>query len=121
DLGYSRNVILFMNVLGGLTYIVAIVFSATLSDRFGRRRMILIGWAACLPWSFVLLPLMDTGKPLYYAVAIVGMHAVAGIAFGPSAAFVAELFPTRYRYSAIAVSTDIAGIAGGALPPLAAG
>src|SRR5205807_10666637 len=50
-----------------------------------------------------------------------GMHAVAGIGFGPSAAFVAELFPTRYRYSAIAVSTNIAGIAGGALPPLVAG
>jgi MFS family permease len=120
-LGYSRNVILFMNVLGGLTYIVFIAFSATLCDRFGRRRMMLIGWAGCLPWSFVMLPLMDTGKPICYAVAIVGIHAVAGIAFGPSAAFLAELFPTRYRYSGIALSTNVAGVAGGAMPPLIAG
>jgi hypothetical protein len=48
--------------------------------------MILIGWAACLPWSFVVIPLIDTGKPLCYVVAIVGIQAVAGIAYGPVAA-----------------------------------
>jgi hypothetical protein len=30
----------------------------------------LVGWAACLPLSFVVIPLMDTGKPICYAVAV---------------------------------------------------
>jgi hypothetical protein len=67
-LGYSRNVVLFVDVLGGLTIIAFLALSAALCDRVGRRRMMLVGWAACLPWSFVVIPLMDTGKPIFYAL-----------------------------------------------------
>jgi metabolite-proton symporter len=119
-MGYSRNVILFVGVLGGLANIMFIVFSATLCDRVGRRRMMLVGWAACLPWSFVVIPLMDTGKPILYAVAIVGMKAIAGIGSGPIAAFIPELFPTRYRYTGSALAVNVAAVAGGAVPPLIA-
>ncbi len=120
-LGYSRNVILFVGVLGGLASIAGVALSATLSDRVGRRRMMLVGWAGCLPWSFVVIPLMDTGKPVLYAVAIVGMYAIAAIGSGPTAAFIPELFATRYRYSGSALAVNIAGVIGGALPPLIAG
>jgi MFS family permease len=121
DVGYSRNVILFVSVLAGLVDIGFVAFSATLCDRVGRRRIMLIGWAACLPWSFVVIPLIDTGKPIWYAVAIVGMMAAGAIAFGPTAAFIPELFATRYRYSGTALAFNVAGLAGGALPPLIAG
>jgi MFS family permease len=87
QLGYSRNVILFVGVLGGLLNIAFIALSAARSDRVGRRRMMFVGSAACLLWSLVVIPLMDTGNLIFYAVAIVGMHAVAGIGFGPVAAF----------------------------------
>jgi MFS family permease len=120
-LGYSRNVVLLTGVLDGLTVSAFIVFSAVLCDRVGRRRVILIGWAACLPWSFVVIPLIDTGKPLCYVVAIVGIQAAAGIAYGPMAAFLPELFATRYRYSGTALAINLAGVAGGAVPPLIAG
>jgi MFS family permease len=113
--GYSRN------VLEDLTIIVFVVFSATLSDRVGRRRMMFVGWAACLPWSFVVIPLMDIGNPIFYAVAMAGMMAVASVGFGPSAAFVPELFATCYRYTGTALAINIAGVAGGAVPPLLAG
>jgi metabolite-proton symporter len=120
-LGYSRNVVLFVGVLGGLAEIAFAALSATLSDRVGRRHMMLVGSAACLPWSFVVIPLMDTGKPICYAVAIVGMQAICGIVFGPITAFFPELFATGYRYSGTALVETIAGVAGGALPPLIAG
>jgi predicted MFS family arabinose efflux permease len=120
-LGYSRNVILFVGVLGGLASIASIALSATLSDRVGRRRMLLVAWAGCLPWSFVVIPLINTGKPIFYAVAIVGMYALHAIGSGPMAAFVPELFSTRNRYSGSALSVNLAGVIGGALPPLVAG
>jgi MFS family permease len=119
-MGYSRNVILFVGVLGGLAYVAFVAVSATLSDRVGRRRMMMVGWAACLPWSFVVIPLIDTGNPICYAVALVGMKAVAAIGFGPIAAFIPELFATRYRYSGAALAVNVAGVAGGAMPPLIA-
>jgi MFS family permease len=93
-LGYSRNVVLVVGVLGALAGTMFVAFSAILCDRFGRRRMMLVGWAACLPWSFVVLPLIDTGKPICYAVATVGMVAGAAISVGPMAAFLPELFAT---------------------------
>jgi metabolite-proton symporter len=120
-LGYSRNVVLFVNVLAGLADIALIAFSATLCDRVGRRRMMLVGWAACLPWSVVVILLMDTGKPICYAVAMVAIPAVGAIAYGPTAAFLPELFATRYRYSGTALAMNLAGVAGGAVPPLIAG
>jgi metabolite-proton symporter len=119
--GYSRNTILFVGVLSGLTSIAFIAFSAALCDRVGRRRMMLVGWAACLPWSFVVIPLMDAGKPICYAAAIFGMQAFAAIGFGPAAAFLPELFATRYRYSGSGLAVNVASVAGGPVPPLIAG
>jgi MFS family permease len=120
-LGYSRNLILFVGVLGGLGSIAFGVFSAILCDRVGRRRMMLVGWAGCLVWSFVVLPLVDTGNAVLYAVAIVGMYAVASTGGAPTAAFIPELFSTRYRYTGSALAVNLAGVLGGALPPLIAG
>jgi metabolite-proton symporter len=119
-LGYSRNLILFVGLLGGLAYVAFVALSATLSDRVGRRRIMLVGWAVCLPWSFVVMPLVDTGEPICYAVVVVGTKAIASIGFGPIAAFIPELFSTRYRYSGTALALNIAGVAGGAVPPLIA-
>ena len=120
-LGYSRNFIWSVGALGGLASISCVALSATLCDRVGRRRMMLVGWAACLPWSLVMLPLMNTGKPALYAVAIVGMFALVAIGSGPTGAFIPELFATRYRYSGAALAQNLAGVVGGALPPLIAG
>ncbi|MGF2943919.1 MFS transporter [Mycobacterium sp. Lab-001] len=121
ELGHSRTLILVVGVLGGLASIALVAISASLSDRVGRRRMMLVGRTASLPWSLVVIPLMDTGSPVLFAVAIVGMYAVGAIASGPTASFVPELFATRYRYTGTALSSNLAGILGGALPPLIAG
>lgn len=120
-LGYTRGFIWAIGALGGLASMVSVALSASLSDRFGRRRIMLLGWVGCVPWAAVVIPLMDTGKPALYAVAIVGMFAIAGIGSGPTGAFIPELFATRYRYSGSALAVNLAGVVGGALPPLVAG
>lgn len=120
-LGYSRSFIWGVGALAGLTSIVFVSFGAWLSDRVGRRRVMLSGLAACLPWSFVVIPLMDTGSPVMYAVAVLGMFACAATANAPTGAFVPELFATRYRYSGAAVAMNLAGILGAAVPPLLGG
>jgi len=121
QLGYTRGFIWAVGALGGVASIASVALSGSLCDRVGRRRMMLFGWAGCVPWAFVVMPLMDTGKPALYAVAIVGMSAIAGIGSGPTGAFIPELFATRYRYSGSALAVNLAGVLGGALPPLVAG
>ena len=120
-LGYSRSFIWGIGALSGMTSIACVAFSAWMSDRVGRRRMMLIGLAACLPCAFAVIPLMDTRNPVLYAVAVLSMFAAAAIANGPTGAFVPELFATRYRYSGAAVAMNLAGILGAAGPPLIAG
>jgi metabolite-proton symporter len=120
-LGYSRNFIWFVGALGGIASMTFMALSAILCDRVGRRRMMLVGWACCVAWSFMVMPLLNTGEPLLYAVAIVGMCTAAAIGSGPTAAFIPELFATRYRYSGTALAQNFAGIVGSAMPPLIAG
>lgn len=120
-LGYSRNFIWFVGALGGFASMTFMASSAILCDRLGRRRLMLVGWTGCLLWAFAVMPLLNTHKPAGYAVAIVGMCAVAAIGSGPTAAFLPELFATRYRYSGVALAQNLAGLVGSATPPLIAG
>jgi MFS family permease len=120
-LGYTRNFIWAVGALGGLASIAFVALSASLCDRVGRRPIMLLGWAGCVLWAAVVIPLMDTGRPALYAVAIVGMFAIAAIGSGPTGAFIPELFATRYRYSGSALAVNLAGVFGGALPPLIGG
>ncbi|MFI5509187.1 MFS transporter [Mycobacterium sp. NPDC051804] len=119
-MGFSPSLVLMVSLLGGVVALVCNTLSAVLCDRFGRRRVIMAAFAVGVPWSFVVLPLLNTGSTLWFAVAIAGTFAVAGCAYGPMAAFIPEIFATRYRYSGAGLSLNLAGLVGGAVPTIAA-
>ena len=119
-LGYSRNFILSVGVVGGLSMVAFTAASAMACDTVGRRRFVLIGFALAVPWSFAVMPLIDRGEPLTFAVVIVVTYALIGLATGPLASFIPEIFATRYRYTASGLSYNVGGIIGGAVPPLVA-
>ncbi len=118
--GFSPAVVLSVNVVGGIMALVFCAASALACDRFGRRRVIMAALATGVPWAFVLIPLVDTGNAWCFALAIAGAYAVAGASYGPLGAFVPELFATRYRYSGAGLALNLAGLVGGAIPPLIA-
>ena len=118
---HSRGLILFAGLLGGLALIPSIAVSAALCDVYGRRRMLLVGLALCLPWSLVVVPLVDTGRSVVYMVAIVVSTVVQGVAFAPLASFIPEIFATRFRYTGAGLAYNIAMVVGGAIPPVIAG
>jgi metabolite-proton symporter len=116
-LGYPMDLILFVGALGGLCAIGFGAVSASLSDTLGRRRIIVFALIAGVPWSFAVMPMIDTRDPVLFGFAIVGTYAIIGIGTGPLAAFIPEIFATRYRYTGAALSYNIGGIVGGAVPP----
>ena len=118
--GFSPKLILSVGLLGGVVVVVFNALSAVLSDTFGRRRVIMAALAVGVPWSFVVLPLIDTGNAALFAVAMSGTYAVAASSYGPMAAFIPEIFGTRYRYSGAGVSLNLAGLVGGAVPTIIA-
>jgi MFS family permease len=117
-LHYSKDVILLAGVIGGFCTIGCVAASAILSDRYGQRRCIMTGIGLAVPWSLVLLPLIDTHRPVVFTVAIAVTYAIIGVATGPLAAYLPGLFAERYRYTGTALSYNIGGILGGGIPPV---
>ncbi|GAS92089.1 MFS transporter [Mycolicibacterium brisbanense] len=120
-IGHPRSLILGVGVLAGVALMAFSALSAVLCDRFGRRRIILTGFALALPWAFVVMPLIDSGSPIGFAVAIAGIFCIFGLSYGPIGSFLPEIFATRYRYTGAGMAFNLAGIVGGAIPPLVAG
>jgi MFS family permease len=120
-LGHSKDLILLVGVLGGLSMIVFTALSGGWSDGRGRRRVLLGGFVVSVPWSFAVMPLLDTGNAVLFGVGIVVSYAILGVLTGPLAAFIPEIFATRYRYTGAGLAFNAGGIVGGAVPPLLAG
>jgi MFS family permease len=118
--GFSPDLILAVGLLGGVIVVVFNALSAMASDIFGRRRVIIAALAVGIPWSFVVMPLIDTGNAAWFALAMSGTYAVAASSYGPMAAFIPEIFGTRYRYSGAGLSLNLAGLVGGAVPTIIA-
>ncbi|CAN5567529.1 MHS family MFS transporter [soil metagenome] len=120
-LGHPREMVLSVGVLGGLALLTCTALSAGLSDHIGRRRIILFGFMLAVPWSFAVMPLLGTGSSVLFGVAIIGTYGILGIASGPMASFLPEIFATRYRYTGAGLAFNLGGIIGGAVPPIVAG
>ena len=119
-IGFSPDAILSVGLLGGVVVVVFNALSAVLSDAYGRRRVIMAALAVGVPWTFVVLPLIDTGNAALFTLAMAGTYAVAASSYGPMAAFIPEIFGTRYRYTGAGLSLNLAGLVGGALPTIIA-
>lgn len=119
-LGLPRPTMLLLGVLGGVVLAASVVVGGRSSDRFGRRRTILVGNAATIGCGLVAFPIIDTGDVVLVGVGLCLLLLVGGIALGPASAFLAELFATRYRYTAAGLSYNLAAILGGAVPPVLA-
>ncbi|WP_284748296.1 MFS transporter [Amycolatopsis sp. RTGN1] len=117
----ARPDVLAVAILGGVAISVAVVLGAALSDRIGRRRMITIVACAAIVWTLLLFPILDSRSLAAFAVGIPVTMFLSGLATGPLGAFLSETFQTRYRYTATGLSYSLAGMLGGAIPPLVAG
>ncbi|MDQ3792372.1 MAG: MHS family MFS transporter [Actinomycetota bacterium] len=121
NLGLSQNIGLLAVSIAALIEIFTIPLFASLSDRVGRKPL-LIGGAALLGiWAFPFFALLNTESTLLIVLAvIVGLSVAHAAVYGVQGSFYAELFGTRVRYSGASFSYQISGIFGGALAPLIA-
>jgi MFS family permease len=89
-----------------------------LSDRFGRRPVIIGGIVFEALVSFPMFWLMDlgtfTGALWGYLLMMIGYSAN----YGPMGTFLAELFGTRVRYSGLSISYMLSGVFGSAATPM---
>src|SRR6266446_4963809 len=114
-------------IITGAALLIAtplLIFFGWLSDRIGRKPIILAGFAlAAITYYPLFTALGKAADPanLNYplAVLIVAiMVCYVGMVYGPIGAFLAEYFPARIRYSSVSVPYHIGNGWGGGLVPV---
>ena len=116
----TRSLALNALLIGAAIQFFAIPFFAHLSDRIGRRPVYAFGGLGLAAWSFALFPLLGSGENLSIMIALVVGLVLHGAMYGPQAAFIAELFPTRIRYSGVSLAYQLTSIVAGSLAPIIA-
>ena len=94
---------------------------ALLSDRFGRRPPYLFGALAGVVALVLFFVAAASGSAIAVVLAIVfGVNVVHDAMYGPQAAWFAELFDTRVRYSGSSLGYQIGAVLSGGFAPLIA-
>ena len=117
-LGIPRPAALAATLVASAVEVPVILLAGALSDRVGRRPVLLAGLAGAALWAFALFPLAKPwGAPGLAAAAAVG-GALHGVVVGGMSAFFVERFPTAARYTGFSAGYQLASVLGGALAPV---
>jgi len=116
----SRSLALNALLIGAAIQFFAIPTLAHLSDRVGRRPVYAFGAFGLAAWSFVMFGLLGSGNNGSIILALVVGLVLHGAMYGPQAAFITELFPTRIRYSGVSIAYQLTSIVAGSLAPIIA-
>lgn len=117
DLGHSSGFMLSVVMFSCVVAFLAIPFFGHLSDRIGRKKVILGGVAAEAVLAFPFFWMLDSGSNFMVFVAYALMMLAFSANYGPIATFLAELFGTKVRYSGLSVAYMLSGLLGSAITP----
>jgi len=120
QLNLNRDFLL-LAVLGAASLsFISIPLFGHLSDRFGRKRIYMLGAALTGLYGFAYFALLDTKVTALVAVAIVLSLVPHDMMYGPQAALIAESFPARLRYSGASLGYQLSSLIAGGPAPLIA-
>ncbi|MBN9790657.1 MFS transporter [Pseudonocardia sp. TMWB2A] len=120
ELGYPKSSTFWLMAAIGLFVACLMPIAGALSDRYGRKKLIVVGF---LGYSVLVLPtmaLMGTGD---FTLAVVGMFLLAlpmPVVQAVTYPTYAEQFPTRVRYTGLSLAFNGGTIIGGGLTPFLA-
>jgi MFS family permease len=116
----SRNLLLTALITAGLVSLVTIPLAGHLSDRFGRKRIYLIGSALTGVFGFIYFAMLNTAVPGWIFLGIILSFVPHDLMYGPQAALIAECFTPRLRYSGASIGYQLASVVAGGPAPLIA-
>jgi MFS family permease len=120
-LGLAKSIALNGLLIAAVIGMFVIPFAGHLSDRYGRRIVFGAGAALAAVSAFPIFWALDSkNTALIWVAIIVGWALAACTMYGPEAAFFAELYPTRVRYSGMSLIYQIGVLPSGAIAPLIA-
>jgi MFS family permease len=118
--GLSQAEVLIAIAIAALVQIPALAAFAAISDRVGRRTMYIAGSVLTALWAYPLFWLADTGSAVTLTISLTVAQLALSMMYGPLAAFFAELFTAKLRYSGASLGYQLGAVLGGAIAPLLA-
>ncbi len=116
-LGYTRETFLGLLCFAVLFMALATPLSAWLSDRYGRKPVLVVGALLAIASGFAMEPLLTSGSTAGVALFLAIELFLMGVTFAPMGALLPELFPTHVRYTGASAAYNLGGIVGASAAP----
>jgi len=120
QVGADTNSILRYLLVAHAVHFAVVPLVGALSDRFGRRPVYMAGAVLGATWGFFAFPMMNSGNYLVITAAVTLGLMIHAFMYAPQPAIMAEMFPTRMRYSGVSLGYQVTSIVAGSLAPLIA-
>lgn len=116
--GVDTTEILALLFCAHILHVFVIPLFGSLADRIGRKPVYLVGAVLTMVWPFVAFPMFDTANLVIILGAIFLGMIVHALMYAPQPAIMAEMFPTRMRYSGVSLGYQVTAIFAGSWAPL---
>ncbi|ORB59260.1 MFS transporter [Mycobacteroides saopaulense] len=110
--------ILLLLLIAHVVQAVALPIVGRYTDIVGRRAPYALGAVLAAGWGFIAFPMFNTRDDWVILAAIVIGLLVHSLMFAGQPAIMAEMFPTRMRYSGVSVGYQVTSIFAGSLAPV---
>ena len=118
--GAFTSVILVLLLGAHLLQFVVVPIVGRLTDRVGRRPLYALGAVLMIVWAFASFPLFDTKNNGIILLTVCLGLLVHSLMYAGQPAIMAEMFPTRMRYSGVSLGYQVTSIVAGSLAPVIA-
>ncbi|GAB3570944.1 MFS transporter [Amycolatopsis endophytica] len=120
--GIEQSTVLLLQALASLVNIGSVVGFGALSDRIGRRPVLIAGALAGGVLIYPVLLLATSGSAALVLVGfLLGYGLVVGSLFGAASSFVTEQFGTEHRYTGASLGYQLSATLGAGFTPMVAG
>ncbi|MFJ7882992.1 MFS transporter [Pseudomonas sp. NPDC096917] len=120
EMGMSESDSFIASTVSLATYIGLIFLMGKLSDRFGRKTMLVAASVLFLGLTFPLFGMLGNPSLVVILMIQIAFGAILAMNDGTLPCFLAEIFPTRVRFSGFAFSFNIANALFGGTAPFIA-